>query len=353
MKYNKKYFLSIFIIVILISLYIYSSFFGSKKLYRHINYDGFDTIIEINAYCRNEKESIKLFNLIDEKINHYTRLYDIYRNYDGINNIKTINDNAGIQPVEVDDDIVGLIDFSKKMYSDTNGCVNIALGPVLKIWHDKREEGIKNPEKASLPDMEDLKDAHLYTDINKIVVDGNSVYIEEGMRIDVGAVAKGYACEKTAQYLIENNYDNILLSFGGNIRVIGDKFNAEGKRVPFKIGIRDPKDENNQKAIRTVSMSSGSLVTSGSYERYYIVDNKKYHHIISPVTLFPSGEEIDSVSVYAQDSGIADAYSTALYNMSIDEGMNFINSRENVYALWIKKDGSILYSDGFDKMFVD
>ena len=111
----------------------------------------------------------------------FNKLYDIYKDYDGINNIKTINDNAGIKPVEVQQEIIDLLLFSKEWYNRTNGKCNIALGSVLSIWHDYRNASINNPEKAEIPPPDMLKEAMRYTDINKVIVDedNNTVYLED------------------------------------------------------------------------------------------------------------------------------------------------------------------------------
>ena len=158
--------------------------------------DVFDTKTDIVGYSTSEEAFTEQVTLIKEKLEYYHKLYDIYNEYEGINNIKTINDHAGIEPVEVSQEIIDLLLFSKEMYEKTNGQMNIAMGSVLEIWHNYRDAGIHDPQNASIPLMEDLQAASAYCDINQIVIDeeAKTVYLmDEYMSIDVGSIGKGYA----------------------------------------------------------------------------------------------------------------------------------------------------------------
>lgn len=306
----------------------------------------FNTVTEIVGYTKS-KEDFKVFSqLIYDNLERYHKLYDKYKEYDGINNIKTINDNAGISPVKVDKKIIDLLIYSKEMYNLTNGTVNIALGPVLEIWHDYRDDGINNPSESKLPPFEKLISANEHTDINKIIIDTSksTVFLEDKeMSLDVGAIAKGYATEQVAQIAKSEGYSNFLLSVGGNIRALGGKGNDIDT---WNVGIKNPNNSDDNTTINTLSINDLSLVSSGDYERYYTVDGVKYHHIIDPKTLMPS-DYFTAVSLLCKDSGLADSLSTAIFNMDLEEGFDFIENLEDVEALWILKDGSIIYSSKF------
>ena len=153
----------------------------------------FDTVTEIVAYTESRAEFEELARFIYDSLSEYHRLYNIYESYEGLSNIKTINENAGTSPVKVDKRIIDLLLFGKEMYKLTGGKVNIALGPVLKIWHEYRENGINNPESAKLPGQRELTDAAGHTDIDSIVIDtdNNTVLEDKDMSLDVGAIAKG------------------------------------------------------------------------------------------------------------------------------------------------------------------
>lgn len=305
----------------------------------------FDTQTQIVGYAENEEAFTAQVENLKEKLTYYHELYDIYNCYDGINNIKTINDNAGVAPVVVDEEIINLLKMSKDIYDRTNGKVNIAMGSVLSIWHDYREQGVEDPEHAALPEMQELEHAANYMDLSHLIIDeeASTVYLEEvEMSLDVGGIGKGYAVQKVAEYAKELGMDNLLISVGGNVCAVGGKYDG----TDWKIGIANPDSEEEESYSAKVSVKDYSVVTSGNYQRYYTVDGVRYCHIINPDTLMPANY-FASVSIIAKDSGVADALSTAVYNMPFDEGIKFVNEMEDVEAMWIMEDGSISYSEGF------
>lgn len=308
----------------------------------------FDTITKIIAYAPSKAEFTKTSELIHDNLKEYHQLYDIYNDYDGINNIKTINDNAGISPVKVDRKIIDLLLYAKDAYGLTNGKINVAFGAVLKIWHDYRTEGVDDPEHAKLPPMDLLTEATKHTDINQVIINesDSTVFLKDPkMSLDVGAIAKGYATEQVSQFAMQHEFTSGIISVGGNVRTIG----AKGKNnEPWNIGIENPDKESEQTNLMTVYVNDLSVVTSGDYERYYTVDGKRYHHIIDPVTLFPA-QYFKSVTIICKDSGLADALSTAVFNMPYEQGLALIESMPDVDALWVFHNGDIKYSSDFKK----
>ncbi|NLP17382.1 MAG: FAD:protein FMN transferase [Clostridiales bacterium] len=340
--------------IIFTVLFIFTALINSSCSHAPQKHQGsflflFNTITEIVAYTKNEEEFSEFATFIKEELEIYHQLYDKYNSYDGINNIKTINDNAGNEPVKVDKKIIDLLKYSIDAYSLSNGRVNIALGSVLEIWHDYRTQGVDDPLNAELPPMELLEEANKHTNIDMIIIDetNSTVLLKDSeMRLDVGAIAKGYATEQVVKAAIDKGYTDFLLSVGGNVRAVGGK----GKeKAPWSVGIQNPDKESEQHSIYTLALNDLSLVASGNYERYYTVDGKKYHHIINPDTLMPS-EYFVAVSIICEDSGMADVLSTAIYNTPFDEGLALIESLDNTEALWIFHDGSRKYSSGFESL---
>lgn len=341
----KKIISAVMLIIITISLSACNS--NKKTRYEAQFFELFDTITKIVGYSESKEEFAKQSQFIYDTLQEYHYAYDIYNDYPGINNIKTINDNAGIKPVKVDDKIIDLLTFAKEQYNWTNGKMNVAMGSVLRIWHEYRENGINDEENAELPPMDKLKEAAKHTDINKMIIDreNSTVFLEDkDMSLDVGSVAKGYATEQVAQLAIKNGFTSGLISVGGNIRAIGSKDKGE----KWNLGVQNPDKESEQKTLLSLEVTDSSLVTSGDYERYYIVDGKEYNHIINPETLYP-GEFYHSVTILIEDSGMADVLSTALYVMPFDEGKKYIESIPGAEAMWVMKDGEIRYSSGFEK----
>lgn len=313
--------------------------------------DVFDTQTEVVGYGTSEEEFTEQVTLLKERLTFYNNLYDIYHDYEGINNIKTINDNAGVAPVTVDEEIIRLLQYSKDMYELTGGKLNIAMGSVLTIWHDYREQGMADPAQARLPEMEELQKAAAHMDIDDIIIDeaASTVYLADPeMSLDVGGIGKGYAVQRVAEYAKELGIENILLSVGGNVAAVGEK--PDGSR--WKLGIQNPDTDSEEAYSRKVQVKDESVVTSGNYQRYYVVDGVRYCHIVDPDTLMPANY-FASVSIITADSGEADALSTAVYNMPFEEGLAYVNSLEDVEAMWIFEDGSVEYSEKFEAYVVE
>ncbi len=217
------------------------------------------------------------------------------------------------------------------------------MGSVLSIWHDYRDKGINSPEKAEIPPLEMLKEAMKFTDINKVIIndDNNTVYLEDkNMRLDVGAVAKGYATEIVANELINKGYTSFIISSGGNVRTVGEPMDRSRKK--WGIGIQDPDgnpNDPNEPSLDILYINDQSLVTSGDYQRQYEVDGKMYHHLIDPDTLMPA-EYFRSVSIVANDSGIADFMSTTIFLTPYEEGRRLLENL-GIDAIWVMKDGTV------------
>lgn len=310
----------------------------------------FDTKTDIAGYGTSEAAFKEQVELLRERLVYYHELYDIYHNYDGVNNIKTINDNAGIGPVAVDPEIIGLLQFCVEMYDRTGGQVNIAMGSVLRVWHEYREAGNNNPSSARLPKEEELREAAEHTDIGELVIDeaASTVYLRDpGMSLDVGSIGKGYALQRVAEYARELGMEHLLLSVGGNVCAVGARLDGS----LWRLGVQNPDTESEEPYIRKVDLADCCIVTSGNYQRYYFVDGVRYCHIIDPDTQMPA-DYFNAVSIIAKDSGMADALSTSVYNMTWEEGLAFVNGLEDAEAMWVMKDGSVRYSDGFEAYVV-
>lgn len=310
-------------------------------------YDYFDTVSVIISYRGDSAEEFDAnCNAVSTLLDDYHKLFDIYYEYSGVNNLKTVNKNAGIAPVEVDERLIDFLLYAKEIYDLTGGAVNIAMGSVLKLWHKEREIGIDDPEKANLPDPASLSEASDHTDINDLIInkeDGTVYIADPEMSLDVGALGKGFATEKAAKLLIERGATSYVLNFGGNIRAIGEKVSGEG----WVTGITNPDRSSDESFVCRVNIKNISLVTSGDYERYYVVDGTKYHHIIDPKTNMPA-THFSSVSVFTLDGALADALSTALFCMSYEDGLSLIKKIGDVDVIWVTRDGEVKSTSGVE-----
>lgn len=268
---------------------------------------------------------------IHRQLQRYHQLFDIYNTYEGIHNLKTINDQAGVAPVKVDEEIIALLSDCVELHQVTYGRVNVAMGSVLKLWHDARQDSLANPEKAYIPSDEVLAEATRHTDIDCLVIDRekSTVYLTDPeMTLDVGAIAKGWAAQKVA----ESAPEGMLISLGGNVVATGPK--EEG--TPWIVGVQDPKGSDIRQKLE---LYRGAIVTSGDYQRTYTVDGKDYPHIIDPSTGMP-GMLWSSVTVLCQDSALADALSTALFLLPLSEGKD-LAKKCGAEVLWIDKTGNL------------
>lgn len=311
-----------------------------NRQYTETFLDLFDTVTTVIGRDSSEAAFREKAQTIRDELEYYHKLFDIYNDYENIANLKTVNDNAGVKPVKVDHAVIELLQDCKRYYEYTGGKVNVAMGSVLKLWHEAREDGIRDPQNAALPDTDALKKAAEHTDLDNIVInEGDStVFITDpALRLDVGAVAKGWATQKVAQSAPKS----MLISVGGNVCATGPK-TEDG--TPWVIGIQNPDDGGEN--LHTLYLTEGSVVTSGDYQRFYTVAGEKYHHIIDPQTQMPASRW-RSVSVICNDSALADALSTGLFLLDLEQGKHLAQIC-GAEVLWVDHEGAEFMTPGFE-----
>ncbi len=321
--------------------------FGLKKYTEH-SFSYFDTVTTIIGYEKKQDAFDTVCNEIFLDLEYYHQLFDIYNEYEGIQNLCTVNQvkNGTHQVVTAEEPILDLLQKAKDLYTLTSGKLNVAMGSVLSIWHTYRERGIEQPDTAALPSDEELLQAAAHTNIEDVIlnVDQRTVYLADPhLLLDVGAIAKGYAVEKIAQRMEEKGITGYTINVGGNVRTVG----ARGDGTAWQVGIENPEQAEEKPYLAMLALNGESLVTSGAYQRFYTVNGERYHHIIDPATRHPS-TYFESVSVVCKDSALADALSTALFSMPIEEGLALVDRMDGVAALWLFADGSIRTSSQFD-----
>ncbi|MDU3199468.1 MAG: FAD:protein FMN transferase, partial [Anaerococcus hydrogenalis] len=318
------------------------------KKYETTIYDYFDTITTFSAYCKNEEEFNKYKDLVEKRMDEYHKLFNNYDKFDGVNNITTLNENAGAKKVKLDKKIIDLLIQGKNWYKETDGDINICYGRVLKIWLDHREAALEDEKNAKLPNEEELNEAGKYKNIDALEIDekNQTAFInDKNVQVDIGGIGKGYATELIKNELIEKGLKTGILSVGGDVAIIGE--NPTKKDGEFKIAVQDPSLSEDHPYSSVVAIKNTSLVTSGDYQRYFEIDGKKYHHIIDPDTNFPS-TNFKSVSVMTDDIAKADALSTALFIKDLDEGKK-LAEKYKAEALWIDQDGKTYKTENWDK----
>lgn len=252
-----------------------------------------------------------------------------------------MNEKAAKQAVHVEDALFELIHDSLAMSKQYCDKVNIAMGSVLSLWHDARDDG------TILPDPQLLTAASSHTSPECVLLDEEEktvFFTDAFLRLDVGATAKGFAVQKTADKLKAAGYASFLISAGGNIYACGE---PQDGRTAWNISIQDPADAANSAGI--IKTKNNAVVTSGDYQRSYTLDGVNYHHIISPDTLLPA-KGIRSVTVVASNSFLADYLSTALFIIGPEEGSKLLKHFPGAQAYWILEDGTTRQSDGMKQL---
>ncbi|HOO68249.1 MAG TPA: FAD:protein FMN transferase, partial [Bacilli bacterium] len=290
-----------------------------------------DTYIEVKLYDVDEDTANDLFSDIDNIYEEYDHMADRYTSYDNLINVYYLNNELDVnEEVEISSELSDLIEYGINTYNITDGYVNIAIGNLVDVWKSYREEG------TSIPSLDELNNCGS-NDINDIVLNGNTYMKTSDVKLDLGSYVKGYVTELVGNYLESKGYTKYLINAGGNVKV-GDSY----KDSEYIVGLEEP--FNTSTIYKKIYVENESVVTSGSYQRYYEYDGVIYNHIINPYTLYPENYT-KSVSVITEDSGYADVLSTYLFILPIEDGINIVNNLDNIEAIWYNDD--IYYSEGF------
>lgn len=251
--------------------------------------------------------------------------------------ISQIN-NAKGKFVEVSDDTITLLEKGIYYGNMSKGLFDITIGCVSKLWDFQAEE-------PSIPSTKKVNAAKRHINYRNIMIVDNKVKLTDPKAsLDIGAIAKGYIADRIKDYLVSKNVKHAIINLGGNVLVLGTK--TDGSK--YNIGIQRPFDETGE-PITSVKVAGKSVVTTGTYQRYFKKNGKLYHHILSPNTGVPCRNNLSSVTIITDSSLTADAMSTTCFLMGYEEGMKLVNLLDNVDAIFITDDNEIHYSDNFLK----
>lgn len=252
--------------------------------------------------------------------------------------ISHINDTSGSSdPVTVSEDTYTVLQRTLEIARISHGAFDPSIGPLVRAW------GI-GTDHEHIPSPEEITTALQLTDYRAVETDDTTrtVYLpHEGMKLDLGGIAKGYAADEARTVLRREGVTSAIINLGGNILTVGSK--PDG--TPWKIGIQDPSSSRGT-YIMVLSLVDKAVVTSGPYERFFEVDGVRYHHILDTSTGYPVASRLTSVSIIAPDSCIADALSTTVYALGLDAGLDLIERYEGIEAIIITEDDEIFLSSG-------
>lgn len=294
------------------------------------------TVVEITLYDKQDEA------IIDKA---FARISEIEKKMT-INNAETseiiaLNNASGIKPVKVSPDTFDVLERGRYYSEATKGRFDITVGSIVKLWNI-------GTENAAVPDPTVLEQKRELINYNKLILDRKNLtaYLEDkGMQVDLGAIAKGYAADEVAKVLVANGVKHAIINLGGNVLTVGG--NMQDK--PWKIGIQDPFNPRGD-YIGIVTVQDETVVTSGTYERYFEKDGKKYHHILDPRTGYPADNDIASVSVITKKSVDGDGNSTSLLLLGLNEGLKFVE-QEGFDAIFITYDKKVYVTPNIKDRF--
>lgn len=254
--------------------------------------------------------------------------------------VSKLNQSAG-KSVQMSKDIYGLLQKSVAISEKSGGAFDASIGAVSSLW---KEDGYF----AVLPEDTAIQQALPLVDYRRIQLEqGAKVTLEQpGMQVDLGGIAKGYACDQVYELLKENKVEHALLDFGGNIYACGTKPDGSSWRV----GVREPR-ANSSELVGAVAVKDQAVVTSGIYERHFEKNGTDYHHLLDPKTGYPAANELLSVTIISDSSTEADCLSTACFVLGLEKGMQLAEQYENAEAIFITDTRTVYLTDGVRDSF--
>ena len=289
------------------------------------------TIVEITVATDREETADKAITAAFKEIR---RLEEIMSTYIPSSDISMVNAAAGINPVKVHRDLILAVKKALEFADLSGGAFNISIGPAIDLWNVEKTERI--PSEKDLPAIRPL------TDYKNIIIDegaGTLFLKKKGMKINLGGIGKGIAADYAYNILNQHGIKSGIIGVAGDLKAFGKR--PDGKL--WNVGITHPRRKGD--IIANVHLTDMSISTSGDYERYFIKDGIRYHHILSPDTLYPS-RGFQSVSIIAKDSTITDALSTAIFAMGPEKGLKLLEGLTDVEGIVVLEDGRIETSSG-------
>ena len=312
----KKLCLTVFLLIlILCTLTACSEQSASEQFF------AMDTVMSITCYGKNAEDQLKTAR---DEIYRLDRLLNAEASESDLSKL-----NRGETPTE---ETLTLAMTALRFCAETEGAFDITLQPASRLW------GFSGENEYHIPSEEDLLQLQQITGYEKVTVAEEFILLPDGMSIDLGGIAKGYASDRLAELLHAQGAESAVISLGGNVLLMGSR--PDGK--PFTVGIQDPNDPS---AIAfSITASDTSVITSGSYQRYFEENGIRYHHIMDPDTLSPAESGLLSVTVICENGTYADALSTALFVMGREKAIDFWQKQGNFSMILMDEKGDIYYT---------
>ncbi|MCT4618585.1 MAG: FAD:protein FMN transferase [Marinisporobacter sp.] len=295
------------------------------------------THLNISIWTDDEKEGKQVIKECFRRISEIERKMSVNIKASDVNKI---NNNAG-NFVKVSEDTTKVLNKGIKYTEISSGAFDPTIGRLVKLWGIGTQEE-KVPKKIEIDEALKFVNYELLKkkDNNEFKLD------KKGMQIDLGGIAKGYAADEVYSILKNKGIEHGVINLGGNIYTLGTKVDGQ----IWKIGIQDPLEPTGT-PMGVVEFSDKAIVTSGNYERFFIKNDKRYHHIIDPKTGYPVQNGIISSTIITDRSMDADALSTSVYILGVEKGLMLIEKMKNTECIIITKDYRVHLSSGMKNKF--
>ncbi len=287
------------------------------------------TEVSVQVWHENVEEGM---SVVEDIFTEVARIEGLMSTYIEGSEISKINRSAADGPVAAGDELLNLILRSLEISVLTHGAFDITYDS-LGQHYDFRER--RRPDAATIQEGLERIDYRL-VEVDRL--EGTVRFLEPGVRINLGGIAKGYTVERAVNLLRSRGFRHGIVTAGGDSRLLGDR-----RGQPFMVGIRDPRNEG--EVVLTIPLEDEAISTSGDYERYFEEDGKRYHHIIQPTTGEPAGG-VRSATIIGPDAVLTDALSTAVFVLGVDRGLRLIATLPDYEGIVIDAEGRLFYSDG-------
>ena len=296
-----------------------------------VNFFGMDTYMTITAYGEDAGEAVE---------EAQARILELEKEWsvtDESSQIYQANHSGG-SPVTLSDDTRDVVSFALEMAEKTGGALEPTIYPVLEAWGFTTDEN-------RIPAPDEIQTLLEHVGYEQVSLSGNELTLPEGVELDLGAVGKGYAGDAAAEVIKEQGVTSALLDLGGNIQAVGKR--PDG--TDWRIGIRNPFGDGQMGMLLA---SDCAVVTSGSYERYFVgEDGKEYTHIIDPETGYPVDNGLDSVSIITEEGKVADALSTSMFVKGLEGAEEYWKEHQDFEMIAVTEDGDIYVTEGIEDQF--
>jgi len=294
-----------------------------------------NTLVSIRLYDSRNKDILEeAFSLIECYENQLSR-------HIGSSEISRINAAGPGIPVSVSETTLGLLETALDYAGMSGGSFDPTVGPLVDLWRI-------GSDKPHLPDPGEISRVLPLVDFTAVTVDRitDSVSLNKpGMALDLGGISKGWIADRVGEFLIENGETHFIVNLGGNILVHGGRPEGKSGSRPFRIGMQNPFDSRGN-YLGVFTLSEGSVVSSGIYERYFESGGKRYHHILSTVDGYPVENGLAGVTVLSEKSIDGDALSTTLFTLGLEKGMKLAESLKGIEAAFVTKEGDVISTPG-------